>query len=91
MQYLSALRALIDALTKYLFLMIALTPDALQRYQETLPALKGRLANVVSFSQSVMNKKLDTFLAVLHLNKAQEKGAVRGGRNRKERVVRKNL
>ncbi|HEY9676035.1 MAG TPA: hypothetical protein V6D11_31620 [Waterburya sp.] len=46
-QYLSGLRALIDALPKYFFLMLALTPDALNRYREMLPALKGRLANVV--------------------------------------------
>jgi hypothetical protein len=48
LRYLSALRALIDALPKYLFLMVALTTDALERYRETLPALKGRLANEVT-------------------------------------------
>jgi hypothetical protein len=47
LQYLSALRATIDALPKYLFLMAALTTDALQRYREMLPALKGRLADQV--------------------------------------------
>lgn len=47
LRYLSALRALIDALPKYLFLMVALTTDALERYREMLPALKGRLANEV--------------------------------------------
>ncbi|MBW1702393.1 MAG: hypothetical protein JRJ11_12430 [Deltaproteobacteria bacterium] len=47
LRYLSALRALIDALPEYLFLMVALTTDALQRYREMLPALKGRLANEV--------------------------------------------
>ncbi len=46
-RYLSALRALIDALPRYLFLMVALTPDALERYREMLPALKGRLAHEV--------------------------------------------
>jgi hypothetical protein len=46
-KYLSALRALIDALPKYLFLITAITPDALDRYQEMLPALRGRLANRV--------------------------------------------
>jgi hypothetical protein len=50
LRYLSALRALIDALPKYLFLMVALTTDALQRYREMLPALKGRLANEVKLS-----------------------------------------
>ncbi|MBI4863577.1 MAG: hypothetical protein HY815_25465 [Candidatus Riflebacteria bacterium] len=47
LRYLSALRALIDALPRYLFLMVALTTDALERYREMLPALKGRLANEV--------------------------------------------
>lgn len=48
LQYLSALRALIDALPRYLFLMVALTTDALNRYREMLPALKGRLAREVN-------------------------------------------
>jgi hypothetical protein len=47
LRYLSALRALIDALPKYLFLMVALTTDALERYREMLPAIRGRLANEV--------------------------------------------
>ncbi|AGY56318.1 P-loop NTPase fold protein [Gloeobacter kilaueensis] len=47
-RYLSALRALIDALPRYLFLMLALTPDALERYKEQVPALRGRLINEVS-------------------------------------------
>jgi hypothetical protein len=47
LRYLSALRALIDALPKYLFLMLALTTDALNRYREMLPAIRGRLANEV--------------------------------------------
>jgi hypothetical protein len=47
LRYLAALRALIDALPQHLFLMVALTTDALQRYREMLPALRGRLANEV--------------------------------------------
>lgn len=50
LRYLSALRALIDALPKYLFLMVALTTDALNRYREMLPAIRGRLANEVKLS-----------------------------------------
>lgn len=50
LRYLSALRALIDALPKYLFLMVALTTDALNRYREMLPAIKGRLVNEVQLS-----------------------------------------
>jgi hypothetical protein len=50
LRYLAALRALIDALPQFLFLMVALTTDALDRYREMLPALRGRLANTVTLS-----------------------------------------
>ena len=43
MRYLSALRAMIDALPQQLFLMIAVTPNALNRYSEYYPALRSRL------------------------------------------------
>ena len=46
-RYLFAIRALIDALPRNLFLMMALTTDALERYSEMIPALQGRLANEV--------------------------------------------
>jgi hypothetical protein len=42
-RYLSAIRALIDALPTHLFLMLALTPVALRRYFTMLPAIAGRL------------------------------------------------
>ena len=44
-RYLSAVRAVVDALPERLFLMIAITPDALMRYSAALPALRGRLQN----------------------------------------------
>ena len=44
-RYLSSIRAIIDALPRGLFLMIAVTPDALIRYSVALPALRGRLQN----------------------------------------------
>ena len=44
-RYLSSIRAIIDALPRGLFLMIAVTPDALMRYSVALPALRGRLQN----------------------------------------------
>ena len=44
-RYLSAVRAVVDALPERLFLMIAITPDALIRYSAALPALRGRLQN----------------------------------------------
>ena len=43
LRYLQALRAMIDALPRRLFLMIAVTPDALRRYSEQYPALRSRL------------------------------------------------
>lgn len=49
-RYLSALRAIIDALNFGLFLMIAITPDALIRYSVALPALRGRLGNQVELA-----------------------------------------
>ena len=44
-RYLSAVRAIIDALPEWLFLMVAITPDALARYSTAYPALQGRLQN----------------------------------------------
>ena len=46
-RYLSALRAIVDALPERFFLMIAITPDALLRYSHALPALRSRLQNRV--------------------------------------------
>lgn len=45
LRYLLAIRALIDALPKRLFLVIALTTDARRRYYAMLPAIAGRLQN----------------------------------------------
>jgi hypothetical protein len=46
-KYLSALRAIIDALPNHLFMMIAVTPDALRRYSVALPAFRSRLQDRV--------------------------------------------
>ena len=45
LRFLSAIRAMIDALPMYLFLMAAMTPGALTRYFVMLPAFAGRLQN----------------------------------------------
>lgn len=45
--YLSSIRALIDALPRHFFLVLAMTGDALRRYREALPALAGRLGDVL--------------------------------------------
>lgn len=46
-RYLSALRAIIDALPKHLFMVMALTPDAMRRYASALPAFRSRLESQV--------------------------------------------
>jgi hypothetical protein len=57
LRYLSAIRALIDALPKYLFLMLAMTTEAHRRYSYMLPALAGRLQTVVSLSPLVNSEE----------------------------------
>lgn len=49
-RYLSALRAIIDALSDHLFMIIAVTPDAILRYSSALPALRSRLEDQITLS-----------------------------------------
>ena len=49
-KYLSGLRAIIDAIPRHLFLMIAVTPDALRRFGVALPALRARLTNRIEIT-----------------------------------------
>jgi len=46
-RYLSSLRAIIDALPEHLFMMLAVTPDAMRRYSVALPAFRSRLQNPI--------------------------------------------
>lgn len=46
-KYLSALRAVIDALPNHLFMMLAVTPDALRRYSVAVPAFRSRLQDSI--------------------------------------------
>lgn len=50
LRFLSAIRAMIDALPKYLFLMAAMTPTARERYFVMLPAFAGRLQNRIKLN-----------------------------------------
>ena len=50
LRFLSAIRALIDALPRCLFLMLAVTPQARMRYFAMLPALAGRLQDTLTLS-----------------------------------------
>lgn len=45
--FLSSIRALIDALPQHLFLALAMTPEARERYTRDFPALQGRLQQIV--------------------------------------------
>ena len=50
LRFLSAIRALIDALPRCLFLVLAVTPQARMRYFAMLPALEGRLQDIMTLS-----------------------------------------
>ena len=47
LRFLSAIRALIDALPRNLFLVLAMTPQARLRYFAMMPALAGRLQDIL--------------------------------------------
>ena len=49
-RYLSAMRAIIDALPNHLFMMVAVTPDALRRYSVALPAFRSRLESRIELA-----------------------------------------
>ena len=49
-RYLSALRAIIDAFSDNLFMVIAVTHDAMLRYSSALPALRSRLEDRIELS-----------------------------------------
>ncbi len=78
LRYLSAVRALIDALPKYLFLMVALTPDALDRYREMLPALRGRLTDQVNLPL-LRDEKEAMALWSFYIDRAHEEAANAAG------------
>ena len=50
LRFLLSIRALIDALPERLFLMLAMTPQARTRYFAMLPALAGRLQDIITLS-----------------------------------------
>lgn len=77
LRYLSALRALIDALPQNLFLMAAVTTDALERYREMLPALRGRLANEVQL-EPLRNPKDAVDLHRFYQNQARDSAKQEG-------------
>lgn len=50
LRYLSAMRALVDALPHHLFLLVGITPDAKRRYFTMLPAFAGRFQRSIVLS-----------------------------------------
>lgn len=83
MRYLQALRAMIDALPQRLFLMIAVSPDALRRYSAWYPALRGRLEDRLEMKPLTSAKKAKD-LAKFYLDRARETAVEQKGESRKE-------
>ena len=71
MRYLSALRAMIDALPRRLFLVVAVTPDALSRYSAQYPALRSRLQDRLEL-KPLTSTGAATKLAEFYLEEARE-------------------
>ena len=70
-KYLSSIRALIDALPKKMFLVLAMTPDARRRYSEMFPSLSSRLGNPISLLP-VMDEEQAAKLHRFYLANARE-------------------
>lgn len=86
-RYLSAMRAIIDALPRGLTMVIAITPDALRRYSSALPAFRSRLENQIDLLP------LTNFEGASHLARFYESDAKRkametkGGKPGKATIV----
>lgn len=69
--YLYSIRALVDALPSHLFLVLAMTRDAKERYSEMLPALADRLGQVLELRHiQSSDEALD--LAKFYVDNARE-------------------
>lgn len=77
-RYLSALRALIDALPNHLFMMLAITPDALRRYGVALPAFRSRLNDRISL-QGLEDENDAVKLAKFYVDVARAEGERKHG------------
>lgn len=73
-RYLSAMRAIIDALPNHLFMMVAVTPDALRRYSVALPAFRSRLENRIELVP-LMEADQAIKLAAFYLDEARGRAA----------------
>ena len=87
LRYLSALRAVVDALPRQLFMMIAITPDALERYSYALPALRSRLENRIVL-EPIRNVSEAEDLAKFYIDFSRQKAKQsRSGKGGKETIV----
>jgi len=71
-RYLLALRALIDALPNFLFLMLGITREARRRYFQMIPALASRLQKIFVV-EPIKNAETAIKYYEFYLNIAQEK------------------
>ena len=86
-RYLSAMRAIIDALPNHLFMMIAVTPDAMRRYSAALPAFRSRLQNQITLAP-LSSLEEATALAEFYVQDARgEAEKVRSGQPGKGQLV----
>jgi hypothetical protein len=70
-RYLSAMRAIIDSLPNHLFMMLAVTPDAMRRYSAALPAFRSRLQNQITLAPLASLEEA-TALAAFYVDRARE-------------------
>ncbi len=73
-RYLLALRALVDALPRGLFLLVALTPDAKKRYFGLVPAFAGRFQDSVELSP-LRSQEAAMELARFYIKQARDDAA----------------
>ena len=81
MRYLSALRAMVDALPRRLFLVIAVTPNALSRYSGYYPALRSRLQDRLEL-KPLTSAKAARKLAKFYLDQARKTAEKRKGKKK---------
>ena len=71
LRFLSAIRALIDALPQNLFLVLAMTPQARLRYFAMMPALAGRLQDILEL-RPIENYEQARALYEFYVERARE-------------------
>jgi hypothetical protein len=75
LRFLLAIRALIDALPRHLFLLVALTPTAKNRYFQMLPAVQSRMQKEVRIESFAAWSNAET-LYQFYMSKARESARI---------------